>query len=588
MSLFYVSKFKIKCALLPLIPSLLLCHKSMAQNDLPEDLQESTAPTNTTGNAAINTNGIPVTNGGVPKNGGANSPGNIGGTSPVNSGANGSLNQALNGGSLDNGAEANLITSNPDAGKKTEPIPLEAPPNAIQNSPQNKNPWSNNSIKSEFGTQNSSKQNKSVNIPQNNSKFGNSVPPLQKPGPAFNPPIVKPDEKWDVTNAASDESGLKSKKAVISPSQKGGKFLTAAETEAALMAIKTLKNIAPGVAPEEYIVQHGDTLWDISDQLLDDAAWWPKLWSLNNSIQNPNLIYPGMKLLFYPSNGSEAPALAIKDDLDGVMPIGYENNLAIRSGNALAENWRKRDGNILDPRDLPSDPTIFSMRQYQIAEDFLFNVPGFISSTSPDKKGEIAELESSPLISLPGQSTYAQFSDEPRLGEKFLVVRKYEDISDPSGKPSDPGSVYIYAGTVGVSHINKNGIVTLAVLNTTHGISSGDIIIPFRSLTHIVQLKPQEKLTNMDSEVIAVLDLPVFHAAQGQAVFLKNNGGAKAGDDFDLFMPPGSPISFSGDGLDGIKVARARVIEVNGSSILAVILKSTREVSVGARTTPQF
>ena len=160
MSLFYVSKFKIKCALLPLIPSLLLCHKSMAQNDLPEDLQESTAPTNTTGNAAINTNGIPVTNGGVPKNGGANSTGNIGGTSPVNSGANGSLNQALNGGSLDNGAEANLITSNPDAGKKTEPIPLEAPPNAIQNSPQNKNPWSNNSIKSEFGAQNSAKQNK--------------------------------------------------------------------------------------------------------------------------------------------------------------------------------------------------------------------------------------------------------------------------------------------------------------------------------------------------------------------------------------------------------------------------------------------
>lgn len=49
-------------------------------------------------------------------------------------------------------------------------------------------------------------------------------------------------------------------------------------------------------APREYVVQRGDTLWDISALFLEDPWRWPELWQNNEEVANPHLIYPGDKL----------------------------------------------------------------------------------------------------------------------------------------------------------------------------------------------------------------------------------------------------------------------------------------------------
>jgi hypothetical protein len=53
---------------------------------------------------------------------------------------------------------------------------------------------------------------------------------------------------------------------------------------------------APTSYPEGtqlHIIQRGDTLWDLSNQYLQNPFLWPQLWDANRYIENPNLIYPG-------------------------------------------------------------------------------------------------------------------------------------------------------------------------------------------------------------------------------------------------------------------------------------------------------
>lgn len=55
--------------------------------------------------------------------------------------------------------------------------------------------------------------------------------------------------------------------------------------------------ILKGSEERPYTIKKGDTLWDISGEYLNNPFLWPNIWDRNEYIKNPDLIYPGNRIL---------------------------------------------------------------------------------------------------------------------------------------------------------------------------------------------------------------------------------------------------------------------------------------------------
>lgn len=62
-----------------------------------------------------------------------------------------------------------------------------------------------------------------------------------------------------------------------------------------------------------YVVQKGDTLWDLSRQFSDSPWVWPDLWKENKQITNPHLIYPGEKIRLYRKKDTDELIKKVKE-----------------------------------------------------------------------------------------------------------------------------------------------------------------------------------------------------------------------------------------------------------------------------------
>ncbi|WP_456377368.1 LysM peptidoglycan-binding domain-containing protein [Thiolapillus sp.] len=67
--------------------------------------------------------------------------------------------------------------------------------------------------------------------------------------------------------------------------------------------------------PDRYVVQKGDTLWDISARFLRKPWLWPEIWQVNPQIRNPHLIYPGDELELVYIDGKPRLRIAKKGPL---------------------------------------------------------------------------------------------------------------------------------------------------------------------------------------------------------------------------------------------------------------------------------
>jgi len=94
-------------------------------------------------------------------------------------------------------------------------------------------------------------------------------------------------------------------------------------------------------APKVYVVEKGDTLWDISNMYLDKPWQWPELWRTNIHITNPHLIYPGDELRLAKNEKGETVLEVVRDSVKPQIKLSPEGAKSFKTLDAIpALPWK--------------------------------------------------------------------------------------------------------------------------------------------------------------------------------------------------------------------------------------------------------
>ncbi|HSM26618.1 MAG TPA: LysM peptidoglycan-binding domain-containing protein [Thioalkalivibrio sp.] len=179
----------------------------------------------------------------------------------------------------------------------------------------------------------------------------------------------------------------------------------------------------PG-APERYVVQPGDTLWDLANTFLRDPWYWPEIWLTNPQIQNPHLIYPGDVLSIHYIEGQPrvtvterlSPQIRVERFPDATFPIA-----------------------ALQP---------FMFRARVVDEDTLEQAPYIVAAQ--DER----------VIYGAGDRVYVRNAPEARQYDLYQLVRRDRILVDPD-TGEDLGVATI---PIGEAEIVRSGEIATAIL----------------------------------------------------------------------------------------------------------------------------
>ena len=203
-------------------------------------------------------------------------------------------------------------------------------------------------------------------------------------------------------------------------------------------------------ALDTYIVQAGDTLWDISALFLSDPWRWPDLWQGNPHLDNPHLIYPGDQLDLFWADGVPYVARAAQHEVK-LSPAMRASPLAL----AIPS--------------IPRDEIEPFLRQHRVVETSLIEGASYILAG-----------DSGRLLSGIGDRVYAKGRWDG--ARRFRLVRPLDTLYDPQTGES-LGVLVVDVGEVMMEQadpasLTEDDAAKLRVTEMRSEIRIGDRLLP--------------------------------------------------------------------------------------------------------------
>jgi LysM repeat protein len=254
--------------------------------------------------------------------------------------------------------------------------------------------------------------------------------------------------------------------------------------------------------PNEYVVQVGDTLWDIAATFLKDPWYWPEIWYVNPDIVNPHLIYPG--------------------DVLGLVYIDGEPRIT----NVRASTYRMSP----QARVTPLAEAVASI-PYEDIQAFLSSGV-ILEKSQADSLPYFLETRGDHLIASAGNEIYVRGTDD-LPGSRFNIVH----VGDPLYDPDDNRLIGYQGISVGSGTLRRAGDpATVALTSSSREAIPGDRLLP-EEVDIPLNFFPRAPSTTIDGSIISVVG-GVTQIGQYHVVVLNRgtNNGLSVGDVLTIFQ----------------------------------------------------
>jgi hypothetical protein len=224
--------------------------------------------------------------------------------------------------------------------------------------------------------------------------------------------------------------------------------------------------------PDQYVVQRGDTLWDISAMFLRDPWYWPEIWYANPQVRNPHLIFPGDILTLVYMDGRPrimlergatherlSPQVRVEPLEEAIFTIPYDRIAAFLSRPA-----------VLDRRTIDQAPYILTSRRGHLVHG---------SQTEVYVRGTGFELE-----------------------DAFSVMHVGDPLRDPdNGRLLGYQAVYVGEGQI----VRTGDPATMYLSATAREALNGDKLLPVET-DFPLRFIPRAPESDVEGRIIHVLD----------------------------------------------------------------------------------
>jgi len=244
--------------------------------------------------------------------------------------------------------------------------------------------------------------------------------------------------------------------------------------------------------PDTYVVQRGDTLWDIAGKFLQRPWLWPEIWQANPQIANPHLIYPGDELLLYWVGGRPQLARAGEGPAPGGETAPPPEEFVPPGG---VEAFGPR------ARELPLDQAIYTI-PIEAIRAFL-RAPRFVARKEFSDAPYVAAFEENQMMAGANSIAYVLDLDEqpePRYSQ-YQIVRRGREFRDP-----DDNDVIGYeAIPVADSEVRTVGDPSIVYLTRSDiETRKGDYLLPVEPDPLLARYIPRAPPKSIDGKIIAV------------------------------------------------------------------------------------